>query len=74
MSDIKAIIFDMDGTLIDNMAVHLDIWVDFLAKRGITITQQAFHRQTSGQRNPEIMRQFIDPNLIPDIYHIRTVH
>ena len=63
MSELKAIIFDMDGTLIDNMGVHLDIWVDFLAKRGTVISRQAFHRQTSGQRNPEIMRQFIDPHL-----------
>ena len=63
MTPTKAIIFDMDGTLIDNMSIHLDIWVDFLAERGVTVTQEAFHRQTSGMRNPEIMRQFIDPNL-----------
>ena len=63
MTPIKAIIFDMDGTLVDNMGIHLDIWVDFLADRGVTVTQEEFHRQTSGQRNPEIMRQFIDPNL-----------
>mgnify|MGYP002713065979 CR=1 FL=1 len=63
MSTIEAIIFDMDGTLVDNMSVHLDIWVDFLAQRGVTITPQEFHRRTSGQRNPEIMRQFIDPQL-----------
>jgi beta-phosphoglucomutase family hydrolase len=63
MTPIKAIIFDMDGTLVDNMGIHLDIWVGFLAERGVRVTQQEFHRQTSGQRNPEIMRQFIDPNL-----------
>ena len=66
MSETKAIIFDMDGTLIDNMDIHLDIWVDFLAERGVEISQDEFHRRTSGQRNPEIMRQFIDPNLSDD--------
>ncbi len=62
----KAIIFDMDGTLVDNMGIHLDIWVDFLAVRGVTVTQEEFHRRTSGMRNPEIMRRFIDPNLTDD--------
>ncbi len=63
MCEIEAIIFDMDGTLIDNMAVHLDIWVNFLAVRGVAITHEEFHRRTSGQRNAEIMRQFIDPDI-----------
>jgi beta-phosphoglucomutase family hydrolase len=51
-----AFIFDMDGTLIDNMRVHNRIWIDLLASKGIFIEEEEFHRQTTGKTTPEILR------------------
>ncbi|MGN1457077.1 MAG: HAD family hydrolase [Acutalibacteraceae bacterium] len=40
MSDIKAAIFDLDGTLIDSMYVWEKVDHDFLTQRGIPVTQE----------------------------------
>jgi len=51
-----AFIFDMDGTLVDNMRVHNRIWIDLLAGKGIFIEEEEFHRRTTGKITPEILR------------------
>ena len=33
----RAFIFDMDGTIVDNMAFHTKSWLAFFARRGHTI-------------------------------------
>ena len=40
MRDIKAAIFDLDGTLIDSMYVWKKVDVDFLTQRGIPVTKE----------------------------------
>ena len=40
MSDIKAAIFDLDGTLVDSMYVWEKVDNDFLTQRGIPVTQE----------------------------------
>ena len=32
----RAFIFDMDGTIVDNMAFHTESWLAFFARRGKT--------------------------------------
>jgi beta-phosphoglucomutase family hydrolase len=59
----KAFIFDMDGTLVDNMGIHTQIWVEFMTEMGVTIEPVDFTNRTLGKVNPEIIRDFIDPNL-----------
>lgn len=39
LRDIKAVIFDMDGTIIDSMWVWKEVDVDFLKKRGIELPE-----------------------------------
>lgn len=63
MTQPYAFIFDMDGTMIDNMGLHVDIWIDVLAKHNIPMTPERFHREASGKRNPEIFRLFLDAHL-----------
>jgi beta-phosphoglucomutase family hydrolase len=60
---IKALVFDMDGTLVDNMRDHEQAWVEFFKRRGRAIEPEAFFRQTAGRHNREIMRDWIDPQL-----------
>ncbi len=40
MKNIKAVIFDLDGTLIDSMYVWAKVDVDFLTQRGIPVTKE----------------------------------
>jgi beta-phosphoglucomutase len=60
-----AFIFDMDGTIVDNMAFHMDSWLAFFARRGKTYDPDAFFRETAGAQGREILRERLGPD-IPD--------
>jgi beta-phosphoglucomutase len=45
---IKAVVFDMDGTLIDNMNFHRQAWFDFLSGYDIHITESEFQEKNVG--------------------------
>lgn len=60
-----AFIFDMDGTIVDNMAFHTDSWIAFFARRGKTYDPDAFFRETAGAQAREIMRERLGAD-IPD--------
>ncbi|MBL7979762.1 MAG: HAD family phosphatase [Bacteroidetes Order II. Incertae sedis bacterium] len=63
MSMTQALIFDMDGTIVDNMAVHIEVWLSLLARHGVTQTAEDFHHTSSGKTNPEILRYYLGPHL-----------
>lgn len=54
---IRAAIFDMDGTLVDNMHFHQEAWFSFLADHGINLTIEEYHSKNAGIL-PEIMARF----------------
>jgi len=62
----KALIFDMDGTLLDNMHVHNTIWSEYLAERGIQLTPNEIGRQTASLPNPQIIRMYFGSKVEPD--------
>jgi beta-phosphoglucomutase family hydrolase len=45
---IKGFIFDMDGTIVDSMPVHLCAWTSFLSSQGITLTPEMFEAKNRG--------------------------
>lgn len=51
----RAFIFDMDGTLVDNMHVHTETWGKLLAENGIEIDKHTFLVATAGKTNREIL-------------------
>jgi beta-phosphoglucomutase family hydrolase len=51
----KAFIFDMDGTLVDNMHVHSDAWRILLEENGVEMDEHKFLVATAGQTNREII-------------------
>jgi beta-phosphoglucomutase family hydrolase len=53
-------IFDMDGTLVDNMRFHMEAWVAMLAENGIENDGQDFLVKTAGKTNREIIPQFFE--------------
>jgi beta-phosphoglucomutase len=60
-----AFIFDMDGTIVDNMAFHTRSWLEFFARRGKEYDPDAFFRETAGAQGREILRERLGPE-IPD--------
>lgn len=59
----RAFIFDMDGTIVDNMAYHTESWLAFFARRGKQLDADAFFRDTAGRQGHEIMRHYLGEHL-----------
>jgi beta-phosphoglucomutase family hydrolase len=59
----RAFIFDMDGTIVDNMAFHTKSWVAFFEQRGHAIDADEFFRATAGRQGHEIMRHYMGDHL-----------
>ena len=55
----RALIFDMDGTIVDNMAFHTQSWLEFFRRRGHVIDPDAFFLDTAGRQGHEIMRSYL---------------
>lgn len=51
----RAFIFDMDGTLVDNMRFHTEAWGKMLAENGIEMNAHDFLVKTAGKTNREIL-------------------
>jgi beta-phosphoglucomutase family hydrolase len=59
MTEKLAFIFDMDGTIVDNMRVHNQTWQIVLADEGVQIDIDDFNRQTTGKKTHEILRLYL---------------
>jgi beta-phosphoglucomutase len=62
----RAFIFDMDGTIVDNMAFHTDSWLEFFARRGHRLDAEAFFRETAGAQGSEILRARLGADITDD--------
>jgi beta-phosphoglucomutase family hydrolase len=62
---VKGVIFDMDGTLVDNMDFHRQAWFEFLARYDIHITDEEFHEKNTGIIT-EIVPRFFTGQLSPE--------
>ena len=61
----RAILWDMDGTLIDSAEYHYQSWIDALRPEGLTVTREQF-LSTFGWKNDRILRRWIRPDLDPE--------
>src|SRR5690606_897057 len=50
----RAVIFDLDGTIVDNMPWHLRAFEAFVSKHGLPAMDAEMRRRTDGKRNREI--------------------
>ncbi|MEO8807794.1 MAG: HAD family phosphatase [Burkholderiaceae bacterium] len=58
-AEIKALLFDLDGTLIDSMPHHHTAWVEWHARRGLKIDADSFFVSTAGRSNDEIFADML---------------
>ncbi len=73
--DIKALIFDCDGTLVDSMPTHMHAWREAFVRFGVNLDER-FIAARRGMKETEIVRQYndafrtgIDPERIVDLKH-----
>jgi len=60
MSKIKALLFDLDGTLIDSEKFHFDCWNEFLHPYGVTLELKDWLTNYAGIPLPQNAKTLID--------------
>ena len=58
-----AVIFDMDGTLVDNMPLHIECWIALFQDEGRTVTVEDYHASGIGGSAEEVARHFLGDHL-----------
>ena len=56
---LKAILFDLDGTLAHTDPIHFQVWQSLLAPHGMTVDQKFYDCFISGRLNPDIVRDLL---------------
>jgi beta-phosphoglucomutase len=68
MNRIRALIFDMDGVIIDSNPWHRMAWAEYTRRHGVEMTE-GMQRRMYGKRNDEIVRDFLGADLTgPEIF------
>jgi beta-phosphoglucomutase-like phosphatase (HAD superfamily) len=53
----RALIFDMDGTMVDSMPYHARSWTEFTRRHGIAMDAAEILRRTTGRNGVECIRE-----------------
>jgi beta-phosphoglucomutase family hydrolase len=61
----RAFIFDMDGTLVDNMRWHMQTWFQLGAELGLTLEEGDFHTRLAGRTNEAIFAALLGEAITP---------
>ena len=61
----RAVVFDLDGTLADNMDWHARAFAAFVARHGLPPLTPVLRRRIDGKRNAEIMPILFEQDLAP---------
>ena len=60
-----ALVFDMDGVLVDSNPMHRKAWEMFNRRYGLETTE-AMHERMYGRRNDQIVRDYFGDRLAPE--------
>jgi beta-phosphoglucomutase-like phosphatase (HAD superfamily) len=67
MPSTAALLFDLDGTLIDSMPHHQAAWAEWHRRRALPFHGDRFFAATAGRANAELMREIV-PGATADDY------
>ncbi|MEB3343343.1 HAD family phosphatase [Okeania sp.] len=56
---LKAILFDLDGTIVNTDPFHYRIWKEILSNYGIEINEKSYKEKISGGTNPIIIKKLL---------------
>ena len=70
----RALIFDMDGTMIDSMPHHASTWQDFAVAHGIDMPIDELMRSTTGRTGLECVRLLMREPDMSDAQALLLVH
>lgn len=62
-AEFDAAIFDMDGTMINNMEYHKKAWKEFAKRHGLDLTDEEFKEKLSGKKNDQIFNMIFNKEL-----------
>jgi beta-phosphoglucomutase-like phosphatase (HAD superfamily) len=62
---VQALIFDMDGTMIDSMGHHAESWMLFAKQHGLMVDVSDLMRRTTGRTGFECMCELFERDLEP---------
>jgi beta-phosphoglucomutase family hydrolase len=65
VAEIRALLFDMDGVLVDSNPLHCRVWGEYNAQFGVETTE-AMHEMMYGKRTDQIIRDFLGQHLTDD--------
>ncbi|MBU3738482.1 MAG: HAD family phosphatase [Rhodoferax sp.] len=63
---VAALIFDIDGTMIDSMGHHRQSWIDFTLRHGLRIDVDDLMRRTTGRTGAECMPELFGRPFAPE--------
>jgi len=63
---LRAAVFDLDGTLVDNMRYHGEAWVRLARRLGSQATREQFERDWAGRKSAEILPVLLGRPATPD--------
>jgi HAD superfamily hydrolase (TIGR01509 family) len=56
---LQALLFDLDGTLIDSMPLHHAAWAQWHARHGLAFDDAGFFAATAGRSNAEVLHELL---------------
>ena len=63
MNELKAILFDLDGTMLDNNGYHLLSWQEYLGRLGIRLSSEDYKANVSGRTNRDAVEHIFDKKM-----------
>lgn len=54
----KAVLFDMDGVIVDNLPYHVEAWLLFCERNGIPLTKEVFYQELNGMNSKDTFEWF----------------
>ena len=64
-SALTAILFDLDGTIVNTDPIHYQVWRDILLEYDVEIDEKIYQSRFTGRLNPEIIQDML-PHLSPE--------